>query len=210
MTHLHRFAIALLLLTLFPACETTDPDPQRDGARALRQFDFEGMRIGDSPAALKKFANVKQVPAAITRDPRQTVYDIYQPNAYIPLAVAYFTNDKLYKLELRYFDGGSSRSLTNAGGWDYLRDYLVNRFGPPTQTGHKVQVATAQEGLNPAFAKANMQWLNPAINRKLNYIAMYDKGRGIAIVTLADTKALAALGQPARTGSHRSSGQPGF
>lgn len=210
MKHIPRIALALLALALLPGCETVEPNPQKDGARALRQFQFEGLKIGDSPASLKKFTNVKAVPAAITRDPRQVVYEIYQPNEYISLAVAYFTNDRLYKLELRYFDGGSIRTLTKAGGWAYLRDYLVKRFGPPTQTGHKVQVATDQRGINPAFAKANMQWLYPEVQRKLNYIAMYDNGKGVALVTLADTRALAILGQPPRVGSFRASGQPGF
>lgn len=172
----------------FSGCETlTDSTGQTEHERAIRSFDFQGIRIGSRSGALAAFPQVQRVP--LLRE-GMTVYEIFNPTPQVSLALAFYHNDRLRKLELRYFDGPGARTLTRAGGWAGIRDYLIDRYGPPSRFGAEAKIATALPGLKAEFAKFNGEWIFSRANRQLNFIAMADDGSGVGIVTIADTTPL--------------------
>lgn len=189
------FGCVVLFLS---GCETPQPVTKTGPERAALQFDFEGVRLGDRPSALRRFEKVTVVPTALTREAGVAIRDIPDPNPYISLARAYFFRDRLYRLELRYFDGGMVQTLSRAGGWAYLRDYMIKRFGQPSRSGAGVPVVSDQPGMNPQYAKANLQWDFPKVGRQINYFAMADAKGGVALVTFTDTGLLAEQKKAAR------------
>lgn len=188
--------VAFYGLIIFAVVGCTSIEPVPPGTLtpqevAVRKMNLQGLGIGDSTTALKRFAQVQKVPYGRTD---YDVYDIYNPNAQISLAKAYFAGGKLKRLELLYFDGPNVRTLSGAGGWEGVKAYLVSKFGPPSRMGKDVAVATDDPGVKAATAKFNGEWIFSRQNRQLNFIADSGSAGGIGVVTLQDaTPVLAAL-----------------
>ena len=153
------------------------------GEQAVAAFNVGGLKIGDRTKSLSRFAQVQKQPFGRTD---YEIYEIYNPNDQISIAIAYFQHDRLKKLEIRYFDGPGISTLSRAGGWEGLRDYICSRFGPPSRTGAGVALATDYYGLKPEGAKFNGEWVFSRKNRKVNYVAFSDAKGGLGIVTVSD------------------------
>ena len=182
----HAFILLSAALCLsFVGCQTPGVGGSGTvrGEQAIYNFNVGGLKIGDKTSSLSRFAQVQKQPFGRTD---YDIYEIYNPNDQISIAIAYFQNDRLKKLEIRYFDGPGIATLARAGGWEGLRDYICSRFGPPSRTGANVPLATDYYGLKPANAKFNGEWVFSRKSRKLNYIAMSEPKGGVAIVTVSD------------------------
>lgn len=178
------FALASLLIT---GCGTMDRAPRglTSPEQAARTFNVDGLRIGDGIEKIARFSQVVLRPARVRG--YDEVYEIYNPNPQISAMYAFLRNGKIVRLELRYFDGRDVNTLSRAGGWAFLRDYLIERFGPPSQVGATVALETLQPGLDARYAKFNGVWIFNRIRRQVNYIAMSDNKGGVAVVTVQDT-----------------------
>jgi hypothetical protein len=199
-----------LILSLFAAaalvtgCATGAKDakpknaaPKPPGEAAFKKLDVAGVKLGDGKGVLHKFGSAKK--SASSGGGRE-VYEIYKPNAYISMLVLTFQDDRVRKMELRYFRGPTEHTYATAGGWEGLRDYLTKRFGPPTKTGAGVPQINDLH-LNAGYSRFNGEWLFPKADRRIHLIALADSNGGVAAVTFLDTSAkkavpAAALGKP--------------
>lgn len=181
----HFTALSFLALCLALAgCETVQPGSHQAGEQFVREVNLNGLKIGENEKAIKKlFPQAQKMPFG---RPGRNVYEIENPNPYITRAIAYFVDGKLVKLELRYFKGPGVNSLTTAGGWDGLRDYMIKKFGPPTQTGPNVPLQTEMGDLQPKYAKFNGEWNFPKQDRLVQYVALADDKGGVGVVTFVD------------------------
>ena len=202
-----KYVFALLSAALcvsFVGCQTPGVGASGTvkGENAIYRFNLQGLKIGDKPASLARFAQVAKQPFGRTD---YDIYEIYNPNDQISIAIAYFQNNRLVKLEFRYFDGPGIATLSRAGGWTGIRDYVCSRFGPPSRTGANVPLATDYYGLKASVAKFNGEWVFSRKDRKLNYIASTDDKTGVAIVTVSNIAPLYLPGAstPARTTTSR-------
>ena len=173
----------------------------------MRRLEVAGVRLGDSKRVLAKFPQAKKVPWGPTD---REVYEISRPNPQISLLVLTFRSGRVVKMELRYFNGPGERSLRNAGDWTGLRDYMMNRFGPPTRSGKDVPLLTDLRQLNPAYSKFNGEWDFPRLKRRAHYIALSDDKGGIAVITFADTASTAAVIPTTRPAGSTALPNPGF
>ncbi len=164
-----------------------------DNEREILSFDLEGLRIGDPAGKLAVFSQVQKVPIQING---LDVYEIYNPIPQISNMVASFYQGKLRKLEIRYFNGPGVNTLTRAGGWIGIRDYLMDSYGPPSRFGDEVPVVASQKGLQTEYAKFNGEWIFSRVQRQLNYIAMADSRGGVGVVVIQDTTPRPAPVQP--------------
>lgn len=202
--------VALSLVVLFTGCETFGKKPSK-GAIAVRKVNLNELKLGDREKKMHKlFPQAKLMPFG--RADRR-VFEIERPNPSISLAVAYFMNDELFKLELRYFDGPGVRTLAAAGGWDGLRDYMIAKFGAPTRVGEGVPLQAEAGDLNPKYANFSGEWAFPRQQRLVQYIAFSGPKGGIGVVTFLDTAPFAPARQassqaPAVRSSSFAPGQP--
>jgi len=184
MNSLRFTALCLLAAALATGCSTPEKKPSaRPNDAAFKKLEVAGVKLGDSKGVLRKFGSAKKSP--LSRADRE-VYEIYKPNAYISMLVLTFQDGRVRKMELRYFRGPTERTLTTAGDWDGLRNYLIKRFGPPTRTGTSVPQLTDLRGLNPAYAKFNGEWVFPKAGRRIHYIALADSKGGVGAITFLD------------------------
>jgi len=175
MKNLLAITAVLTGLLVTTGCETvTDTTTRTEQEKAIRAFDFQGIKIGSRSGSLAVFPQVQRVP--LLRE-GMTVYEIFNPSPQVSKAIAYFHQDKLRKLELRYFDGPGARTLSRAGGWVGIRDYLISLYGPPSRFALDAPIVSSQPGLKAEFAKFNGEWIFSRVYRQLNYIAMSD-GKG--------------------------------
>ncbi len=158
--------------------------PSKPAQASFRKLEVAGVKLGDSKNVLRRFGTAKKSP--LSGGDRE-VYEIYKPNPYISQLVLTFQDGRVRKMELRYFNGPTEHTLTTAGGWDGLRDYLVKRFGPPTRTGAGVPQLTDMRGLNAGYARFNGEWLFPKAQRHIHYIVLADAKGGVGAVTFLDT-----------------------
>jgi hypothetical protein len=182
--------IALFVALIFgqTGCETFGGKPPTKSEIAVRKVNLNGLLLGDrEKKMIKLFPQAKLMPFG--RSDRR-VFEIENPNPHISLAVAYFVNDQLIKLELRYFNGPGVRTLSSAGGWDGLRDYLIAKFGAPTRVGENVPLQTEAGDMNAKYAKFNGEWNFPKQQRLVQYITFSDSSGGIGVVTFVDTALL--------------------
>lgn len=183
-----KYALAILSSALclsFLGCQTTGGGSGTiRGEQAITNFNVGGLKIGDRTSSLRRFAQVQKQPFGRSDF---DIYEIYNPNDQISIAIAYFKNDRLKRLEIRYFDGPGIATFSRAGGWEGIRDYICSRFGPPSRTGDNVPLATDYYGLKPSGAKFNGEWVFSRKNRRLNYVAFSDAKGGLGIVTVSDT-----------------------
>ncbi|MEI6277889.1 MAG: hypothetical protein WCQ16_00735 [Verrucomicrobiae bacterium] len=174
-----------VLMVLLCACASGEKKPAPTGeAGRFAKLEVAGVKLGDGRAVLHKFPAAKPGP---TSSPGREVYEMNKPNACISLLVLTFQDGRVRKMELRYFNGPTEHTLTTAGEWDGLRNYLVKRFGPPTRTGADVPQLNDLKGLNAAYARFNGEWIFPKVARRMHYIAMADARGGVGVITFADT-----------------------
>jgi hypothetical protein len=202
----------LLAATLAAGCATGGKKlAPKPGDAVFKKLDVAGVKLGDGKGVVRKFGTAKKSP--LSGGDRE-IYEIYKPNAYISMLVLTFQDGRVRKMELRYFNGPTEHTLTSAGGWDGLRDYLIKRFGPPTRTGAAVPQLTDLRGLNAGYARFNGEWLFPKAERRIHYIALADARGGVGAITFLDTSPRKNV--PAGTGGSgegtaRASGpNPGF
>lgn len=183
---MNKFSMLLILPALLCSCATVHkkPAPPVAGSAQFRKLEVAGAHLGDTKAVLRKFPAAKKSPLSV---PSREIYEIYKPNQYISMLVLTFQDGRVRKMELRYFNGPTEHTLTTAGGWDGLRDYLVKRFGPPTRTGADVPQINDMKGLNAGYSRFNGEWLFPKVFRRVHYIALADANGGVGVITFLDT-----------------------
>lgn len=173
-------------------CATMNPT-LTDAEREILRFNVEGIHLGDQPGKLAIFSQVQRNPVQLDG---MDVYEIYNPIPQISNMVASFYENKLRRLEIRYFDGPGVNTLTRAGGWVGIRDYLMESYGPPSRFGNDVPVVASQKGLQTKYAKFNGEWIFSRAKRQLNYIAMADGKGGVGVVVVQDTTPRPPVPQP--------------
>jgi hypothetical protein len=187
--------LSTVLIVAQTGCETFGKKPTK-GEIAVRKVNLDQLKLGDNEKKmLRLFPQARLQPFG---RPDRRVFEIEKPNPYISLAVAYFMDDRLIKLELRYFNGPGAHTLTSAGGWDGLRDYMVNKFGPPSRVGESVPIQTEAGDLNPKYANFSGEWTFPKQQRMVQYIAFSSAKGGIGVVTFVDCTPF-STGQQATT-----------
>ena len=187
--------MGLLACVSLTGCESPGGKRPTKGEVFVMKVNVNGIHIGATKKAfLAKFPQARQQPFGRTD---REVYEVAYPNPHISLAVAYFVNDQLMKLELRYFDGPGVATLTGAGGWDGLKNYIIGKFGPPTRVGTGIVLETEFGDLKPQYAKFSGEWSFPSRNREVQYIVFSDARGGMGIVTFLDTTPSPAVIVPA-------------
>lgn len=194
-----RLLVLFLAAVILSACQNLPQGSPDQFELAIKNFDFKGLRIGGPDTPIIQFTQIQKVP---TGNPDLVIYDIFNPAPQVSRALATFYRGRLHRLELRYFDGQGIRTLSKAGGWAGIRDFLIARYGPPSRFGPDVPLATRQPGLDPRYAKFNGVWLFTRASRQLNYVAMWGGGSGVAIITISD---MGPLPEPLRSSPPRSS-----
>jgi hypothetical protein len=195
-----RLVLAVATVAALAGCETLlDPTLTKE-ERAVLDFKVEGITMGGPPGQLARFSQVEHIPVKIGG---YDIYEIYNATPNISQIKAWYYDKKLARLELRYFNGRGTNTLTRAGGWQGIRDYMMEKFGPPSRFGSDVPVvATTKTAWNTKYAKFNGEWLFSRIKRQINYIAMADAAGGIGVVTIQDTTPIVTprmAGEPAPT-----------
>jgi len=149
----------------------------------ILHFNVQGIGIGSPPSHLKIFPQTQKNPQP---QDGMDVYQVFNPNPHISTLIAWYQKKKLHKLELRYFNASGVETLKVSGGWEGLQKDLFDYFGPPSEFGPQVPLATAMK-LDPQAAKFNGVWIFSRVHRQLNYTAEDDGKSGVAVITLTDT-----------------------
>lgn len=174
--------LALLALAL-AGCAALDPSLTKE-ERAALNININGITIGGKPGQLAMFSQVQKIPVKLGG---YDVYEIYNATPNISEIKAWYLNDKLRRLELRYFNGPGVNTLSRSGGWEGIRNYMFQKFGPPSRFGSEVPILATKGQWNVRYAKFNGEWVFSRVQRQINYSAMADKGEGIGVVTIMDT-----------------------
>jgi hypothetical protein len=214
MRHL-RIALPCLLTLLvsLTGCETTKPTtpakpkPSRAGEAEMKKLVVASVKLGDPRSVIKRFRSAKRSPSS---RPGFDVYEIYKPNPQISMLLLTFREDRLWKMELRYFNGPTERTLTATGGWNGLRDILIKRFGPPVKVGPGVPQLHTLSGLNAGYARFNGVWDFPKIFRQMQYVALSDDRGGVGIVTFIDSTPRVSAGGVGTAPGAPAALNPGF
>lgn len=175
---------ALLLLALALAgCASWFHPRWNEQEKNILNFNVQGIRMGSPPSHLKVFPQAQKNP-----EPQDgmDVYQVFNPNAHISTLIAWYQKKKLKKLELRYFNASGVETLKISGGWEGLKKELFDYFGPPSQFGPQVPLATAMK-IDPEAAKFNGEWIFSRVHRQLNYVTEDDGKDGVAVITVTDT-----------------------
>jgi len=165
-------------------CESIENSRRTPEERAVLDFSVQGFRLGQHKEVLANYENVDKLPGF--RNGFEE-FHILTPAPQISMIALFFRNDILRRIDIRYFDGPTARTMRRAGGWRGILQHIESRYGAPSETGAKVLVASTQPGLKAQYAKFNGVWSFPKIRRQLNFIAMEDGRGGVAIVTASDT-----------------------
>ena len=168
---------------LLAGCASLDPSLSPE-ERAVLNFNVNGVTIGGKPGQLALFQQVNHIPIKLGG---YDVWEVFNVSANISELKAWYFNDKLVRLELRYFNGPGVHTLASAGGWEGIRNYLFQKYGPPSRFGSDVPIIATKGQWNAKYAKFNGEWIFSRIHRQINYSAMADNGEGIGVVTIMDT-----------------------
>lgn len=174
----------LLALSLWGCASSSwfKPNLNRN-EKAILSFRFSGVGIGSASGELKRFAQIQKIPGP---PDGEDIYQIFNPNPHISMAVVWFRKNRAEKIELRYIDAPGVNSLTVSGGWQGILDYMVDIYGPPSETGPQVPVVATVDGLDPTKALFNGAWIFSRVQRQLNYIATTNSQGALAVVTLQE------------------------
>ncbi len=173
----------LAVVLVLSGCAALNPSLTKE-ERAALDFDVYGVKIGGKPGQLAMFPQVQRIPVKLGG---YDVWEVYNVSPNISELKAWYYEDQLKRLEIRYFNGPGVSSLSRAGGWEGIRNYMFQKFGPPSRFGSDVPILATKGQWNVKYAKFNGEWLFSRVNRQINYSAMADKGEGIAVVTIMDT-----------------------
>ena len=182
--NLGKLLIMSLAALALGGCETALNPSLTPEERAVLAFNVNGVTIDGRPGQLAIFPQVQHIPIKLGG---YDVYEVYNATPNISEIKAWYFDDKLRRIELRYFNGPGVNTLTRAGGWDGIRDYLMKKYGPPSSFGSDVPILATKGVWNVKYAKFNGQWIFSRIHRQINYSAMADSGKGIAVITVQDT-----------------------
>lgn len=174
------FAVAVVLC----GCQNAifDLTPQE---KAVLDFNVNGVKIGGPSGQLALFSQVQHIPVKLGG---YDVWEVYNVSPNLSQMKAWYFDNRLVRLELRYFNGPSERTLSRAGGWEGIRNYLFQKYGPPSRFGSDVPILATNKGTwNAKYAKFNGEWVFSRIKRQINYSAMADANEGIGVVTIMDT-----------------------
>lgn len=178
----------LLLLAAAAAalagCETALNPSLTPEERAVLDFNVNGLKIGGPPGQLAVFSQVQHIPVKLGG---YDVYEVFNATPTISEIKAWYLDNKLRRVELRYFNGSGVNTLTRAGGWEGIRNYLMNKYGPPSRFGSDVPILATKGEWNVKYAKFNGEWIFSRIRRQVNYVVMSDAAGGIGVVTVMDT-----------------------
>jgi len=183
-----KFLLLTVAVAALAGCETLLNPSLTKEEREVLEFDVSGITIGGPSGQLAKFSQVNHIPVKLGG---YDVYEIYNATPTISEIKAWYYNNKLKRLELRYFNGPGVNTLTRAGGWEGIRNYMMEKFGPPSRFGSDVPIMATKGEWNAKYAKFNGEWIFSRIKRQLNYSAMAEGGKGIAVVTIMDTTPVA-------------------
>jgi hypothetical protein len=124
-----RVASIIAVFALFGGCQTTptpnQPKPVKPspaGEAEMKKLNVNGAKLGDPRSIVRRFGSAKKVTSP---QPGLEVYEVYKPNQYISMLILTFRDNRLWKMELRYFNGPTERTIAATGGWDGLRDILI-------------------------------------------------------------------------------------
>jgi hypothetical protein len=158
------------------------PKLNRD-EKAILSFRFSNVGIGSASGELKRFAQIQKIPGP---PDGVDIYQIFNPSSHISMAVVWFRKNRAEKIELRYIDAPGVNSLTVSGGWQGILDYMVDIYGPPSETGPQVPVVATVDGIDPTKALFNGAWIFSRVQRQLNYVATTNSQGALAVVTLQE------------------------
>ncbi len=176
--------VSIAAVALLQGCQSWFHPRWTPYEKAILKFNVQGITMGSPPSHLKIFTQVKKDP---TSPDGMMVFQIFNPNPHISMMLAWYENNRLKKVELRYFNAGAVDTLTVSGGWDGLMNALMKDFGPPSEFGPKVTVVATQAGIDPTAAQFNGVWFFSRVDRQLNYVTVNNETGGIGIITVADT-----------------------
>ena len=152
------------------------------------KFNVQGIKMGSPASHLGIFSQVKKDP---TKRDLMDAYEVYNPNSHISIMLASYLQNRLRKVELRYFDSNGVDSLKVSGGWEGIRNDLIKYYGPPSKFGPDVPVVATQQGLDPKLAKFNGVWIFSRVKRQVNFIAFSDEtGTGSGFINVLNTTPL--------------------
>jgi len=184
-----RTSIALVLVTTLgtSGCASWFHPKWTPQEKAVLAFSVQGVRLGSPPSHLKLFSQVKKDP---TKREFMDVYEVYNPNSHISMMLAWYLKNHLKWVELRYFNSSGVSTLKISGGADGIRDFCIDRYGPPSRFGPDVPVVATQAGLDPKLAKFNGMWVFSRVDRQVNLITFEDaSGAGSAFFSIRNTAA---------------------
>ena len=184
-------------------------DREEGRSKAARRCGFQKTGGGWCQARGRKRRAPPVWKSALSGGDRE-VYEIYKPNAYISMLVLTFQDGRVRKMELRYFQGPTEHTYMTAGGWQGLRDYLTQRFGPPTRTGAGVPELTDMRGLTAGYAKFNGEWIFPKAERRIHFISLADAKGGVAAITFLDTSPRTTVPAGTPSPGNTAGPNPGF
>ncbi|MGH8046361.1 MAG: hypothetical protein ACREKL_03875 [Chthoniobacterales bacterium] len=179
-----RLFLLVALTAAFAGCQTMLNPTLTKEEREVLAFNVDGVTIGGPSGQLAKFSQVQHIPVKLGG---YDVYEIYNATPSISEIKCWYFDNKLKRIELRYFNGRGVNTLTRAGGWDGIRNYLMGKYGPPSRFGSDVPIMATKGEWNAKYAKFNGEWIFSRIKRQISYSAMADAGDGIAVVTVMDT-----------------------
>lgn len=182
-------ALILSAVVLFlPGCAIFFHPKWTPEEKEMQHFNVDRIKIGSKPKELSRFPQVKEVKG---KKENELIYEVFNPNPHISMMILWYEGkpkkQTLKQVELRYFDGSGVETLKNSGGWQGIRDYIIQYYGPPSMFGPEVPVVATQAGLDPTTATFNGMWDFSRINRQMNFIANVSAKGGVGVVTVMDT-----------------------
>ena len=179
-----RFFLMSVAVAAMAGCSAMLNPTLTKEERAILDFNVNGLKLGSPSGQLAIFPQVQRIPIKLGG---YDVYEVFNATPNISEIKAWFLDNKCKRIELRYFNGGGTNTLARAGGWDGIRNYLFEKYGPPSRFGPDVPVLATKGQWNVKYAKFNGEWIFSRVKRQLNYIVMSDASGGIGVVTVMDT-----------------------
>jgi hypothetical protein len=180
--------VIMAAILLVQGCSTMFHPKWTAQEKEVLKFNVQGIKLGSPASHLGIFSQIKK---DSTKQDLMDVYEVYNPNSHISIMLAWYLQNKLRKVELRYFNSNGVDSLKVSGGWEGIRDDLIEYYGPPSNFGPNIPVVATQEGLDPQLAKFNGVWIFSRVNRQVNFIAFSDEtGTGSGFVNITNTTPL--------------------
>jgi hypothetical protein len=179
-----RLSFLVAAVVALAGCATPLDMSLNPEERAVLDFNVNGVKIGGAPGQLAIFPQVQHIPVKLGG---YDVYEVFNATPNISEIKAWYFENKLKRIELRYFNGPGTNTLTRAGGWDGIRNYLMQKYGPPSRFGSDVPILATKGKWQVQYAKFNGEWIFSRVHRQVNYSAMADARGGIGVITVMDT-----------------------